>query len=161
MNITNLSQLNNVNWYDVKLSNGKTMRQILRDESNRLAGLIRKELELYFSLWPEPEGIPRTGDTLKSIQVVEPYFYNGGLVAGIKFDEELANHKSLFGSNYDDGYTPWLLSVGWDISDKVPNRGGVSKHPGTGWIDSCVSIFNSTSKYGLQARAYMDGALYA
>jgi hypothetical protein len=81
---------------------------------------------------------------------------NGSLE--ITFDEALANHKSYISADQPDGYTPWLLEVGWKTKlDSTLNRDHFTRFKGTNFITHAIEKFNKSNKHGLIVEAYHNG----
>lgn len=127
------------------------IKKILREEARRLENYLKYELEKYFESY-DPVEYTRTGYTVQSIRVGQPQKY-GNYLWGIEiyFDDGLANHPSYIAQDQPDGYTPWLLEVGWNIENKVGfSRPMFTKHPGTGYITKAIERFNKNNKYGFK-----------
>lgn len=137
------------------------IRQILTKAGQELQRLMIAELDAYYQSY-EPTVYQRTGNTVKSIRVGKPQKLSiNEWSLEITFDENLANHKSYIGDNQPDGYTPWLLEVGWNIEDKVqPSRPMFTKHAGTHYITNAVNKFNSNNPHGLIVTVERNGQRY-
>jgi hypothetical protein len=137
------------------------IRKILTQEARRLERYMKEELQSYFNSY-EPTVYKRTGDTVRSIEVKEPRklgLNSWGIEIG--FDEDLANHDSYIGDNQPQGYTPWLLEVGWDIRDKIPYDAPMfTHHDGTQYISKAVERFNRSNPHGMVITVYKDGKKY-
>jgi hypothetical protein len=118
-----------------------------------------EELDAYYQSY-SPTVYQRTGNTVNSIRVGKPNKISiNEWSLEITFDESLANHPSVFGQ--EDGYTPWLLEVGWNIEDKVqPSRPMFTKHAGTHYITKAVNRFNENNPYGLKVTVEHNGERY-
>lgn len=141
--------------------NEANVKAILKDAGKRLKQLMINELEKYYESY-EPTVYIRTGYTVQSIHVGEPkkISYNKWGLA-ITFDERLANHPSYIDQNQPDGYTPWLLEVGWSISDKVGfYKPMFTEHAGTHFISHAIDKFNKNNPYNLKVTVYHDGKRY-
>jgi hypothetical protein len=143
----------------------KHIRTVLTEAGKELERLMIEELNIYFNVvYPESsvKVYQRTGNTIKSIQVGKPKKINiNEWMLEITFDEALANHKSYISADQPDGYTPWLLEVGWNIEDKVqPSRPMFTKHPGTHYITKAVNRFNANNKHGLIVTVEHNGERY-
>jgi hypothetical protein len=141
----------------------KHIRTVLNEAGKELEKLMIEELNTYFNtVYPEPKVYKRTGNTIKSIQVGKPKKINiNEWMLEITFDEALANHRSYISSDQPDGYTPWLLEVGWNIEDKVqPSRPMFTNHPGTHYITKAVNRFNASNKHGLRVTVEHNGTQY-
>ena len=152
------------------ISSQPEMTKILKSELQRLEEYIKEELQVYFDSYT-PTVYKRTGDTERSITLNDPYVEGKDLCADITFDDDLANHPSVMSTEtkeQPDGYTPWLLEVGWDISDRVqPRRYMFTHHPGTkgaggnnGYITAAVKRFNRDNKYGIKVSVYRGDEQY-
>lgn len=139
--------------------NDDNVRKILQDAGRELEGYLKAELNAYFSSY-DPKVYKRTGNTMKAIQVGEPKRINANEWSlEITFDDGLANHPSVFGQ--EDGYTPWLLEVGWNIEDKVGySRPMFTDHPGTEYIKKAVAKFNASNPHGLKVTVEHNGNRY-
>ena len=139
--------------------NADQIREVLTDAGNELESLLKEELNAYFSSY-EPKVYQRTGNTLSSIRVGEPRKISiNEWSLEITFDENLANHPSVFGQ--EQGYTPWLLEVGWNIEKKVGySKPMFTKHPGTHYIQKAVERFNSNNPHGLFVTVEHNGQRY-
>ncbi len=136
------------------------MVKMLKSELKRLEQYIKEELQKYFDSY-EPTVYVRTGDTMRSITLSEPYLDGDSLCAEITFDEGLANHPSVMGRNQPDGYTPHLLQEGWSISASVqPRVAYFTDHPGSNYLLNAIARFNADNKYGLKVTAYYNGEPY-
>jgi hypothetical protein len=137
------------------------IRKVLTEAGRELEKLMIDELNAYYLSY-EPSVYQRTGDTVASIQVGKPQKISiNEWSLAITFDETLAFHKSYIGEDQPDGYTPWLLEVGWNIEDKVqPSRPMFTRHPGTHYITNAVRRFNSNNKHGLKVTVEHNGQRY-
>lgn len=130
------------------------VRQILINAAHMLEDYLKEELQNYFDSY-QPKEYVRTGNTVNSIRVSEPYKSGVGWSIEIYFDESLALHDSVIGNNQPKGYTPWLLEVGWNIENKVGfSRPMFTSHPGTHYIKHAVEKFNRDNQYGLEVHVY-------
>lgn len=141
--------------------NENQIRQVLTEAGQELHKLMVEELNAYYQSY-EPTVYQRTGNTVDSIRVGKPQKISiNEWSLGITFDEALANHHSYIGSNQPDGYTPWLLEVGWNIEDKVqPSRPMFTNHPGTHYITKAVQKFNASNTHGLKVIVEHNGQRY-
>jgi hypothetical protein len=137
------------------------IRGILTDAGKELRKLMIEELNAYYLSY-EPTVYKRTGNTVDSIVVGSPKKINiNEWSLEITFDESKAFHRSYIGDDQPDGYTPWLLEVGWNIEDKVqPSRPMFTKHPGTHYITKAVNRFNANNKHGLIVIVEHNGERY-
>jgi hypothetical protein len=135
------------------------IKQVLSDAGRELEHLMIEELNNYFDSY-EPKVYKRTGNTIASIRVGEPRKISiNQWSLDITFDESLANHPSVFGQ--EQGYTPWLLEVGWNIENKVVySRPMFTKHPGTHYIQKAVERFNANNPHGLFVTVEHNGERY-
>jgi hypothetical protein len=137
------------------------IRKVLSEAGQELQRLMIVELDAYYQSY-EPTVYKRTGNTVDSIRVGNPkkISINEWSLA-ITFDEGLANHPSYISADQPDGYTPWLLEVGWNIEDKVqPSRPMFTKHSGTHYITKAVNKFNQSNKHGLKVSVEHNGQRY-
>ena len=121
-NLADIEKYVKQNIKTVKLSNGKTMEQIIKEEAERLAKIIRKKIgEMYLSY--SPTVYERTMDLINSLQVDSVVTKNGELSIRVYFDDS-ANKPSVFNdpkyhgpgtTQYDDGYTAVLMNFGWRV----------------------------------------------
>jgi hypothetical protein len=160
----NLNQLNK--WIGTEQGQNSILdeKQIVRVLTNAGDDLHRymvEELDAYFRSY-SPTVYVRTGATVDSIRVGKPEKISiNEWALAITFDESLANHPSVIGSNQPDGYTPWLLEVGWNIEDKVqPSRPMFTQHAGTHYITKAVNRFNENNPYGLKVTVEHNGERY-
>jgi hypothetical protein len=139
----------------------KHIRKTLTEAGQELERLMVAELNAYYQSY-NPTVYERTGATVKSIMVGKPKKISiNEWSLDITFDEGLANHRSYIGSDQPDGYTPWLLEVGWNIEDKVqPSRPMFTNHPGTHYITKAVNKFNANNKHGLIVAVEHNGERY-
>lgn len=135
------------------------LKEVLVEAALQLEELLKEELNSYFSSY-NPKEYKRTGNTLASITVGEPKMNTiNEWTIEITFDEGLANHPSVFGQ--EQGYTPWLLNVGWNIESKVGySRPMFTNHPGTHYIQNAVERFNADNQYGLHVIVEHNGETY-
>lgn len=143
------------------LLNETQIKKALRESARLLEKYMKEELDRYFDSY-SPTVYERTGDTLKSFRVSDPKKVGlNDWSIEIYFDDGLANHKSYIGSDQPDGYTPWLLEVGWNIEDKVGySRSMFTKHPGTGYIRKAVAKFNANNPHGFKVNVNFNGKEY-
>ena len=137
------------------------IRQILTAAGKQLEGYLKDELNAYFNSYSAKQ-YERTGNTVKSIKVGSPKKISiNEWCLEIYFDEGLANHDSVMGSDQPKGYTPWLLEVGWDIRDKVNYEAPMfTHHDGTGYITKAVKRFNANNPHGLKVSVIRNGEKY-
>ena len=136
------------------------LMNILRKEIYKLEQLMKEELQKYFESY-QPVQYERTGATMDSFRVGEPYIEGNSICAEITFDDVLANHPSVIGEDQEFGYTPWLLSVGWDIRSKVlADIPMFTHHPGSQYITTAVSRYNRQNKYGIIVSVYYGDEQY-
>ena len=141
--------------------NEQEIVRVLSEAGQELKRLMIAELETYYMSY-EPTVYKRTGATVDSIEVGKPkkLSINEWLLE-ITFDESKALHRSYIGEDQPDGYTPWLLEVGWDIRDKVqPERPMFTNHPGTHYITKAVNKFNASNKHNLKVTVEHNGQRY-
>lgn len=153
-------------WVDSKqgqqsLLNTDNVKQVLMKEARRLEKYLKEELQSYYSSY-SPTVYQRTGNTVDSLRVTPPRRLNNSEWSiGIEFDPSLANHYSYIGEDQPDGYTPWLLEVGWDIRDKIGYDAPMfTHHKGTKYITKAVERFNKDNPYGLKISVTMNGKDY-
>jgi len=138
----------------------KDMAEIIKSEMKRLEEYMKEELQAYFDSY-EPTVYKRTGDTMRSITLNEPYVDGDKISAEITFDESLANHPSVMSGDQPMGYTPWLLESGWSITSRIqPRIAMFTDHAGTQYVSKAVERFNATSKYGIKVSVYHNGERY-
>jgi hypothetical protein len=139
----------------------KHIRQVLKEAGNELQKLMIEELKIYFHSY-EPTVYERTGATIDSIVIGSPKKISiNEWSLEITFDEGKAFHRSYISGDQPDGYTPWLLEVGWNIEDKVqPSRPMFTNHPGTHYIAKAVNRFNSSNEHGLKVTVEHNGKRY-
>lgn len=138
-----------------------SIRKVLTEAGKELQKLMIAELNTYYQSY-EPTVYVRTGNTVDSIIVGKPRKITVNEWAlDITFDEAKANHPSYISEGQPDGYTPWLLEVGWNIEDKVqPSRPMFTTHPGTHYITKAVKKFNASNKHGLKVTVEHNGQRY-
>jgi hypothetical protein len=148
------------NFGAVMLNGSDQLMQLMRSELKKLEGYLKEEIEAYKASY-QPKVYVRTGNWENSIRLNEPYIEGNTIVAKIDFDEDLANHPSVIGSDQPDGFVPWLLETGWDINDKVqPRRPMFTDHPGTHYIKKAVDRFNAENRFWLKVNVYYNGVKY-
>ena len=155
---------NLANYYSVNtgalLKSQPEILNIVKKEIMTLEMLLKEELQKYFNSY-NPTVYERTGATMDSITVNEPYVEGDFICAEITFEEVQAYHPSVIGEDQEFGYTPWLLELGWDIEDKVsPPRMMFTQHPGTMYIATAVSRYNRQNKYGIKVSVYRGDEQY-
>ncbi|MEH7347215.1 hypothetical protein V7122_25645 [Bacillus sp. JJ1532] len=141
--------------------NEAKIRKILKDAGKQLEGYLKSELEAYFTSYT-PVQYERSGNTVKSIRVDEPKKISiNEWSLEIYFDDKLANHDSVMGSDQPKGYTPWLLEVGWDVRDKVNYKAEMfTHHKGTQFVSKAINRFNANNPYGLMVSVTRNGEKY-
>lgn len=139
-------------------ANESQIKLILKQAGNRLEALMKEELQAYFDSY-EPVEYLRTGYTMESFRVSEPIktAFNSYQLK-IYFNEGLANHPSYISDNQPDGYTPWLLNVGWKTKmDDIWNIDRFTRFSGTNYITKAVERFNKENILGLKVHVYYNG----
>ncbi|MGD6896093.1 hypothetical protein [Bacillus infantis] len=141
--------------------NETKIKRILTSAAKQLERYMKEELDNYFNSY-EPSVYERTSSTISSIKVGNPRKVTTNIWAiEITFDEELANHDSVMGSDQPKGYTPWLLEVGWDIRDKVDFEAPMfTHHPGTEFVKKAVKKFNANNPHKLKISVSHNGQKY-
>lgn len=158
-NIDDLAKWVNGSKGQNSLLNETQIKKALRESARLLEKYMKEELNRYFDSYT-PSVYERTGNTLKSFRVSEPRKVGlNDWSIEIYFDDGLANHPSVMGQ--EEGYTPWLLEVGWNIEDKVGySRPMFTKHSGIGYIKKAVSRFNSSNPHGFKVNVNFNGNEY-
>lgn len=141
--------------------NEAKIRKILKAAGKQLEGYLKDELNKYLDSYT-PKQYERTGNTVRSIRVGDPKKISiNEWSLEIYFDDKLANHDSVMGSDQPKGYTPWLLEVGWDIRDKVNYEAEMfTHHKGTKYISNAISKFNANNPHGLKVSVIRNGEKY-
>ena len=104
----------------------------------------------------------RTGNMQRSVYISKyPTIVNNIITGEISFLESLAWHDSIMDEGQPQGYVPFLLEVGWDISSKTgKNRKNFDTHIGYHYIDKAVSRFNRQSTNGIYVHVYIGEGKY-
>lgn len=152
------NQLKGINIANLKMSNGKTFTQNLKDEADRLRDCIQDKLERYLAENP-PSIYNRTGGLESSLQVedfADIKIIGNNLSINLWFDEN-ANHQSGDGIEGWDGNgetvnTAYLLNYGYTVRKDVWFR----DYENFGWrkagnfIEDGIAEFNKTNILGIK-----------
>lgn len=161
MNIKN--QLKGIDIKKIKMANGETLEQNLKEEANRLRDCIQIRLEEYLNSY-EPIEYKRTGGLGSSLHVDD--FLNvrvvrNGLEIDLFFDDG-AIHKSGDGirttrgtewqGNGEEVNTAFLLNYGYEVEKdvwfkKIENFG---YREGAGFVELGINDFNKTNTLGIK-----------
>jgi hypothetical protein len=136
--------------------------ELIEEEMETLKSYIEHELHKALEFSWTPTVYERTGDTMKSIVVIQkPKIEKNYIVASIGFDDTYALHDSVMGKHQPKGYTPFLLEFGWDISDKTgKTRAMFDVHPGYQYIKKAVERYNKGNRYGITISVYTNDKKY-
>lgn len=152
------NQLKNVNLNLLKMSNGKTLEQILYSETARLKNLIQFYLDKYIMSTP-PVIYKRTGKLLSSLQIddfLNIRIINNGLEMNVYFNEN-AIHSSGEGITDWDGNgekvnTAILLNYGYRVKKDVwfKNIENFGYRAGAYFVEDGVADFNRNNPTGIK-----------
>lgn len=163
--INDIIKSNNIK--NIKMSNGKTLDQMLLEQAAYLQELIEKYLRDYQKAF-KPKNYRRTGDLEKSVKVSAIKNVGGVPTVYVYFDEN-AIHRSGFGvwavkdghGKYDDDIqsfdsknsvnTAILINQGYVVQKPVwfKDYENFGFRGGNGFIDRAIMEFNRTNALGM------------
>ena len=134
----------------IKLSNGKTIGQILQNESRRLKGLITKHIGIYYAAY-DPTYRDRTHRLINSLRIEDMKQHGNQLSVRVYFDEPTATQPSVVPGGAP-GFTPILIDQGWEVKKDVwfKDIHMFGHFEGTGFIKAAVDEYNANNPYGFK-----------
>ena len=138
----------------IKLSNGKTIGQILLNESRRLKGLITKHIGIYYASYrPVYPYRDRTFDLINSLRIEDMQKNGNELTVRVYFDQQTATHPSVV-KDGEPGFTPILIDQGWEVKKDVwfKDIHMFGHFEGAGFIKAAINEYNAQNPYGFKIR---------
>lgn len=161
------NQLKGIDITKVKMSNGKTLRQNLQSEANRLRNCIQKRLDIYLNNH-KPAMYERSGGLQGSLKVdsfLNVRVVGNGLEIDIFFDDG-AIHKSGDGiysweGNGEEVNTAFLLNYGYKVKKDVwfKNIENFGYREGAGFVEDGIADFNATNILGIKITKMFNGQI--
>ena len=139
---------------NIRLRNGSTIKQQLEQEVRRLYNCIQFYIDDYYDSY-EPKIYKRGFRTQRAMyakDLVDVRVVGNRMELSIKFHDNLANHKNLFGDH--TSYTPILMNWGWKSKKLEKHIGHPVEHftrfNGVFFIERGIEDFNKTNKLGIR-----------
>jgi len=140
---------------NVKLANGKDMKQIMKEEGQRLYDLIKEEIDNYYNSY-SPSIYIRSYRLKEALRVDTVQQEGNKLTIRVYFDSGLSVHSSIFNDD-DVGDAAILINYGWKVkSDKVPDYPRLKYYEGDGFLNRAINRFNSINLYGLKVHVHSE-----
>lgn len=144
------SQLNNINLNKVKI-NGKPIKTILKEETDRLYRCIQFYIDEYYATY-NPKVYDRTY-RFQGAMYVENFLdikiIGNTIQLQIKFNDDLAMHDSIYDNGV--GYVPVLINDGWcwkGWENKPEDH--FHKYSGYHFIEKGIADFNRLNPYHIR-----------
>ena len=144
------SQLNNINLNKVKI-NGKPIKTILKEETDRLYRCIQFYIDEYYTTY-KPKVYDRTY-RFQGAMYVENFLdikiIGNTIQLQIKFNDDLAMHDSIYDNGV--GYVPVLINDGWcwkGWGNKPEDH--FHKYSGYHFIEKGIADFNRLNPYHIR-----------
>lgn len=146
-------RLKNVDVSKLRLKNGMTLEQVLKQEAQRLKDCIQNRIdEFYSDSNHTPSGqYQRTfafRQSLKVDDVVQIDVVGNQIKINLLFDNDLAWHPSLWGG--DQSFVPAAIYYGWQWENDTIHRRYLSYFEGFDYIGLGVSDFEQNNPYGIK-----------
>lgn len=171
MSVSSLSnQLKKIDLKNAKMSNHKTVGEIMVREAKRLYKCIQAQIDLYYASY-KPKYYQRTGRLQRALyaeELVDIRIVKDTLHIGVGFKRELAMHPNLEGVYWSDGYgndtwfpihgrhhsyVPVLMEFGWHSRNLAAMLGQevyyLTYYEGSGMIQRGIDNFNATNPFGI------------
>ena len=134
----------------IKLTNGKTIGQILLNESKRLKDLIAKHIGIHYAS-RSPARYARTQGLLSSLRIEDMRQNGNELSVRVYFDEAMATRPSVIKGG-EPGFTPILIDQGWEVKKDVWFKDiyMFGHFEGAGFIKAAVNEYNAQNPYGFR-----------
>lgn len=142
-------QLSKMNVGNLKMKNGKTVTKNLEIEAKRLKQCIQNEIDNYYDSY-KPEEYVRTFRFKKSLYVedfVDIDVINNTMFINLKFDEDLAYHDSIDGTQ---GYIPLLINDGWCWDGYTGEEDHFRRYDGFHFFEKGIEEWNKTNTMGFK-----------
>ena len=153
-NMKQLSKYLQKNCANLQLANGKTMKQVMKEEAEYLRKLLVEEIERVYNSY-DPKVYRRTMGLLESLRV-DPVIQNGNELSVRLWFDEKALHPSMF-KDGNDGFVPILIDQGWQVKSgwhrNIPHFGF---RPPSHFVRKAVEEYHRTSKYGFRIEVTYD-----
>ncbi len=141
----------NIDFRQLKLKNGKTIQQQLKEEARRFKDILQKHIDDFYNAYT-PVLYNRTYNMRNSIYVddaVDVEISNGNLRIIVKYSNDVF-HSSLFGEEQIN--TLYLMDSGYKVNKgwhkDIPYFGFRS---GSGFLQKAVDEFNRDNYFGIKA----------
>lgn len=144
------SQLNNINLNKVKI-NGKPIKTILKEETDRLYRCIQFYIDEYYATY-KPKVYDRTY-RFQGAMYVENFLdikiIGNTIQLQIKFNDDLAMHDSIYDNGV--GYVPVLINDGWCWKGwENKSEDHFHKYLGYHFIEKGIADFNRLNPYHIR-----------
>ena len=149
----NVDQLNKwiqKNAMNLTLDNGKTLKDILKEEASRLKEIIKKNIQAYYDSYI-PTTYSRTMGLLNSLRVDAVKKDGNNISVRLWFDENAIHPSVIDSEKWDDGFVAILIDTGWQVSQgshmNIPHFGF---QEGAHFIENSVKEYNANNQYGFK-----------
>ena len=142
-------RLKDIDVTQLRLKNGMTMEQILRQEAERLRQCIQDRIDEIYDIY-QPRVYQRTYAFQSSLyvdDVVRIDTIGKKLTIRLLFNDN-AYHPSLWGG--DKGYLPSLLNDGWSWKNSNIDIYRFSNFDGYHFLENAVDDYNQDNPYGIK-----------
>lgn len=147
-------QINKIIVNKLKNKKGETIAEQLRKEVLRLYDCIQYYIDEWYHNY-QPKVYMRTGNLKKAMyaeDIVNIRVDNKGIRLSIRFYDDLAWHKNLWGNH--ESYVPMLMDLGWVAPDlekklgvQIPN---FTRFDGIHFVERGIADFNRTNSLGIK-----------
>jgi len=143
-------RLKDIDVTQLRLKNGMTMEQILRQEAERLKQCIQNRIDEFYDNHDPSGEYERTFAFQQSLtvdDVLEIDIENNKLKIYLLFDDDLAYHPSLWGGNL--GFVPALIYYGWSWKNDTIHRRYFSYFEGFDYLGLGIQDYEQNNPYGI------------
>ena len=127
--------------------NHPNVKKIMEQEGIRLMNIVQKYIDEYYDSY-KPTVYERTYAFKNSLRI-EPVTQKGNILSvKIYFDDDSANHPSIFGGS--DGYVPLLINDGWSWKNTQIAPYRLSHYEGFNFIEKAIEEYEKSNKYGFK-----------
>lgn len=138
---------------DVKMENGKTVKQNLESAIDYLYDCIDKYIQQYYLSYT-PSVYKRTydfRDSLYAENIAQARIVGNRIELSISFMDSMSYHRNIFDDH--DSYVPALINFGWN-APKLESLISGKKHrfthyEGYHFIEKAIRMFNRRNPYGI------------
>lgn len=135
-----------------KFLNNQSLRDVMKEEADRLKDIVLKKIDDYYDSKPVPSVYDRTHN-LKNTVEVSPVELKGGLLSISVFFNDDAYYDSVVwnrnrGSFDEEGFVPILISEGWTWRGEHDSKPYFTEYEGFPFGEMAIEEYNKSNPYG-------------